>query len=98
MQQPMTAEISAETTPSKYEITVPPPINIRVGVQFLVRVKVSTASGGPLENFRLRVGIRSRSLTAPRRTSPALLQLLALQGNSMGVFTEDMGMGMDDVG
>lgn len=89
MQRPMTAEISAETTPSKYEITVPPPINIRVGVLFLVRVKVSTASGGPVENVRLRVGIRSLSLTTPRRTSPALLQLLALQGNSIGVLTEE---------
>ena len=88
MQAPMTPEIAAEVAPSQYQVVLAPPNNIRVGNMFLVRVRVGTSSGSPLANVRLRVGIKALSSTWPRSMSPRLLQLLAVQGNSIGVLAD----------
>eukprot|EP00913_Durusdinium_trenchii_P015907 g14948.t1 len=85
LEQSMTSEIVAETTASQYMVVLPPPETVTVGSMFLVRLKVTTASGGPVRDVRVRVGIKSLTTTAPGRTSPGLLQSLAVQGNSLGV-------------
>lgn len=60
-----------------------------VGSMFLVRLQVSTASGGPVRDARVRVGIKALKSMAPGSTSPSLLQSLAVSGNSLGVVADE---------
>ena len=64
------------------------------GSMFLVRMQVSTASGGPVRDARVRVGIKALKAMAPGSTSPNLLQSLATAGNSLGTVA-DQNMELD---
>ena len=89
MEASMTSEISAETAATNYEITLAPPNTVSVGSMFLVRVKVTTASGGPVRNARVRAGIKALKSNTPSSTSPDLLQSLAVEGNSLQVMSDE---------
>ena len=91
MEASMTSEISAETAATNYEITLAPPNTVSVGSMFLVRVKVTTASGGPVRNARVRAGIKALKINTPSSTSPDLLQSLAVEGNSLQVMSDENG-------
>jgi len=52
---------------------------------FLVRIKVATASGAPIRDVRMRVGIALTSATSPSSSSPSMLQSLASQGKKLGI-------------
>jgi len=58
------------------------------GQMFLMRVQVLTASGGPVRDARVRVGIKALKAMAPGSTNPNLLQTLAAQGNSLGTVAD----------
>ena len=67
------------------------------GQMFLMRVQVLTASGGPVRDARVRVGIKALKAMAPGSTNPNLLQTLAAQGNSLGtVADQKCGIGSFD--
>lgn len=88
IEETMTPEISAETAASQYAILLPPPDSVVVGQMFLMRVQVLTASGGPVRDARVRVGIKALKAMAPGSTNPNLLQTLAAQGNSLGTVAD----------
>ncbi|CAJ1433594.1 unnamed protein product, partial [Effrenium voratum] len=84
----LTPEISAEIAPSQYNVVLAPPELVYVGAMFLIRIKVTTASGAPARDVRIRVGIKTVSSTSPSSTSPGLLQSLAASGNSIQVVSD----------
>ena len=84
----ITSEITAETTANQFLIALHPPELITVGSMFLVRLKVTTASGAPVRDVRVRVGIQQAAATSPSSTSPLMLQSLAQNGKRLEVLSD----------
>ena len=83
-----TTELTAETTASAFSLALQPPEIATVGTVFLVRLKVTTASGAPVRDVRVRAGIQKAAATSPGSTSPATLQALALNGRKLEVLAD----------
>ena len=83
-----TAEISAETAASQYFIALQPPEIATVGSVFLVRLRVTTASGGPVRDVRVRAGIQKAAATSPSSAGPAMLQSMAQKGKRLEVLAD----------
>ncbi|CAE7216830.1 unnamed protein product, partial [Symbiodinium microadriaticum] len=87
-QSSTTIEIAAETTASQFFLALVPPEIAIVGNVFLVRLRVTTASGAPVRDVRVRAGIQKLAATSPGSTSPGLLQSLVQSGRRLEVLTD----------
>ena len=87
-QSSTTIEITAETTASQFFLALVPPEIAIVGNVFLVRLRVTTASGAPVRDVRVRAGIQKLAATSPGSTSPGLLQSLVQSGRRLEVLTD----------
>jgi hypothetical protein len=83
---PISTSISPEELPVTALIELPPPNMVTVGAMFLVRVRLSTQSGGPVGDSMLRTAIVPTVATTPSTSGGSMLEQMGSMGNTLSAF------------